>query len=409
MNKQFNYLETGSVTSPKGYLASGVAAGIKVSGKSDMALLVSAEPAQYSGAFTSCIFAAAPVRICRERFKQRTPIRAVVINSGNANACTGERGLANSKKMCQLTAKKLRITPSEVLVSSTGRIGVQLPMDKIGAGITLAAEQLSHHGGIAAAKAIMTTDTVMKSAAVEVELGNKKVVIGGMAKGVGMLAPDLKIPHATLLCYLTTDADIDVPLLDEMLHRTVDLSFNRITVDGDTSTNDTVLLMANGAAGVKIVPNTSDAEIFAAALQDLMEQLAREIVMDGEGATKFVTIRVDGAPDEAAARACAKTVGNSLLCKTAWFGNDPNWGRIVAALGRAGVEFDPDKVDVWYEDLPVVRRGGDAGTPESALAKIMENREFVININLNSGDADYWVWTCDISYEYVKINAEYHT
>lgn len=409
MSRQFNYLETGSVTSPAGYFAAGVPAGIKASGNPDMALLVSAVPAQYSGAFTSCLFAAAPVRVCRERFDRRTPVRAVVINSGNANACTGEKGLANAREMCRLTAETIGAAAHEVLVSSTGRIGVQLPMDKISAGIALAAEQLSPHGGIAAAKAIMTTDTVLKSAAIEVNFGNKKVIVGGMAKGVGMLAPDLRVPHATMLCYLTTDAAIDAPLLDEMLRGGIDQSFNRITVDGDTSTNDTVLLMANGASGVKIDSDSPDADFFAAALQDLMEQLAREIVMDGEGATKFVTIRVDGASDEAAASACAKAVGNSLLCKTAWFGSDPNWGRIVAALGRAGVDFNPDKVDVSYENLPVVRQGRDAGTPESALAEILRNREFTININLNSGQAGYWIWTCDISYEYVKINAEYHT
>lgn len=400
---------SGSVTSPAGFKASGITAGLKKSGNADMALVYSEEPCAFGAAFTSCTFAAAPVQVSRRHAVESEVLRAMIINSGNANACTGAKGLANAEKMCELTASELGISANEVVVASTGRIGVQMPMDIIGRGIKLAAAELSADGGVAAAKSIMTTDTVEKHLSLEIELSCGWVTIGAMTKGVGMIDPYLKtVPHATMICVVTTDCGLTNGELSGMVSECTGESFNRITVDGDMSTNDTVIVLANGASGVKVA-NASDREKFKSALKAAMQELARKMVMDGEGATKFVEVKVVNAASEAAAKLCAEAVANSLLCKTAWFGCDPNWGRIVAALGYSGAEFDPDKVNVFYNEYPVVRDGGDAGTPESELADVLKNREFKVTVELNNGDKSYWVWTSDISYEYVKINAEYHT
>jgi len=409
MNKHYSFLENGSITSPAGFKASGIASGLKLSGAPDMAMIYSDTPANFSAAFTSCVFAAAPVLLGRERVLKQKTLRAVVVNSGNANSCTGKTGMSNANKMCELAARDLSVQPEEVIISSTGRIGVQLPMKIISNGIAKAAAALDYSSGAEAAAAIMTTDTVPKSAAVSIELSSGKVTLGAMTKGVGMIDPDMHVPHATMLCYITTDAIIDNSLLNDFLGRGVENSFNRITIDGDMSTNDTTVIMANGLSEVEIKAGSKDAEIFYHALQTLLQQLAREMVMDGEGATKFVTIYIENAKDAASAKACAEQIANSLLCKTAWFGSDPNWGRIVMAMGHSYVDFDPDLVNVYYDDQVVVINGGDAGTPEEELAKVLQNREFSITVDMNAGNAKYWVWTCDISYEYVKINAEYHT
>ncbi|MDD5699529.1 MAG: bifunctional glutamate N-acetyltransferase/amino-acid acetyltransferase ArgJ [Victivallaceae bacterium] len=405
----YEFIENGSVTSPNGFKAAGVVCGLKRSGAPDLAVLYSHTPATFSAAFTSCVFAAAPVQLGRKQVLEQKTLRAVVINSGNANACTSETGLQYARETCELAARKLGVRPEEVMVSSTGRIGVQLPMDIIAAGVEKAAAALASDAGAAAAAAIMTTDTVPKSAAVSVKLSSGTVCIGAMTKGAGMIDPNLRVPHATMLCYITTDAEVPNSLLRDFLSRGVDNSFNRITIDGDMSTNDTVLIMANGSSGVKVVPGSEDAEIFYEALLALMQQLAYEMVMDGEGATKFVTVYIEHARDETAARTCAEAIANSLLCKTAWFGCDPNWGRIVAALGYAGIDFDPALVNIFYNDKAVVTNGGDAGTPEKELAEILKAREFSVSVDMNAGNASYWMWTCDVSYEYVKINAEYHT
>jgi glutamate N-acetyltransferase/amino-acid N-acetyltransferase len=336
-------------------------------------------------------------------------MRAVIINSGNANACTGETGLAASRKSCEIAAAALGIAPEEVGVASTGRIGVQMDMSLIERGVALAVPALSVDGGKSAAEAIITTDTVPKAAAVKVNINGKTVTIGAMTKGAGMIDPKLTVPHATMICIITTDAKIANGDLLKMLDRNAQNSFNRITIDGDMSTNDTVLVLANGKSQVEILPGTEEEELFAEALLAVMQNLARRMVLDGEGATKFVTVKIENARSEADGKVLAEAVANSLLCKTAWFGGDPNWGRVVAALGYSGAEFDPDKTDIWYDDQPVVRQGGDAGTPESSLLGIMKQREFTIRINMNEGNAEYWVWTCDVSYEYVKINADYHT
>ncbi len=405
----FDFVPSGSVTTPAGFRAAGVTAGFKRSGAPDFAMIFSETPANFAGAFTSCTFAAAPVRVSQKRVRESKAIRSVIINSGNANACTGASGIANAEKSCVLAAEALGISPGEVMVNSTGRIGVQLNMDTIARGIKLAAAALAHDGGEAAAQAIMTTDTVPKSTAVSFQLGGKTVSIGAMTKGAGMIDPNLKVLHATMLCFITTDAAADNAFLADLLESGVGNSFNRITIDGDMSTNDTVVVMANGASGVTVKAGTPEAEIFKAALEQVMRELARKMVADGEGATKFVEIRIVNAPSQKDAKLAAEAVANSLLCKTAWFGNDPNWGRVVAALGYSGAEFDPDRTDIFYDAMPVVRQGGDAGTPEAALADIIGKKEFTVLVDMNGGDAGYWVWTCDVSYEYVKINADYHT
>lgn len=407
---EIKFIENGSVTSVPGFKASGITCGLKKSGNPDMALVFAEKPANFAGVFTSCVFAAAPVRVCQKKVRSSAAAQAFIINSGNANACTGTSGLANAEKMCALTAAELDIAPESVLVASTGRIGVQMPMDIIEKGIKLAVSGLAADGGNQAAQAIMTTDTVPKAAAVSVEINGKTVTIGAICKGVGMIDPHMTVaPHATMICCITTDVKCDNVLLEKLLADNADNSFNRITVDGDMSTNDSCVIFANGDSGVTLEENSADADTFKAALLALMQNLARKQVMDGEGATKFVAIEVDGAPDTESAKLLAEAVANSLLCKTAWFGCDPNWGRIVAALGYAGVKFDPDKVDVFYDDKIVVSKGGDAGTPEKDLAQILQNREFTVKVHLNQGKGEYWVWTSDVSYEYVKINAEYHT
>lgn len=405
----FKFIENGSTTSVPGFRAAGVTAGFKRSGAPDFALLVSDTPANFAGVFTSCTFAAAPVRLCRERVKNGGTLSAVAVNSGNANACTGKAGLDNARLTCAMAAARLGITPDEVAVGSTGRIGVQMPMDTIEKGLDLAVAALSADGGNNAAQAIMTTDTVPKAVAVELELDGKKVTIGAMTKGAGMIDPHLVGLHATMLCFITTDAKADNATLQAMLEVNADDSFNRITVDGDMSTNDTVLMLANGKSQVEIVPGSENEKLFKAALLEVMQTLARKMVTDGEGATKVVTIEVVNAKSVKDAKLAAEAVANSLLCKTAWFGNDPNWGRVVAALGYSGADFDPELCDIYYDGVPVVTDGGDAGTPESDLADIVKKDSFTIRCDFKEGGSDYWVWSSDISYEYVKINADYHT
>lgn len=409
MNNNILWLENGSVSSPAGFKASGVTAGFKKSGAADCAMIFSELPCSAAGAFTSCVFAAAPVRVCQEKLAKHTPIHACFINSGNANACTGENGMENARKTCRMVAEALSINEDSVLVSSTGRIGVQMPMDTVAKGVTLSASALSADGGVDASKAIMTTDTVNKSVALELTLPEGKVRIGAMTKGAGMIDPAMKVLHATMLCYITTDADVQSVDLQKILDKNIECSFNRITVDGDMSTNDTTILMANGAGKVKLAYGTESFEIFSNAVLEIMQSLARQMVMDGEGVTKFVEVKIVNAKNYDDAKKLAEAVANSLLCKTAWFGCDPNWGRVVAALGYSGVDFNPDLVNIYYDGIPVVRDGGDAGTPEEDLADVMKKREFTVLCDMNCGDVDYWVWTGDVTYEYVKINADYHT
>lgn len=410
----YTWIENGSPTTPSGYQAAGITAGLKRTGRPDMALLLSDVPATVAGTFTSCVFAAAPVQVCREIVLAGKKVRGVIVNSGNANACTGVPGLVNARCMCAETAALCGCAADEILVSSTGRIGVQMPMNIISAGIIKAAAALSHEGGKAMSESIMTTDTRPKAAAIRVTLPSGKTCsIGGTTKGAGMIGPAVVSPgksglHATMLCYLTTDAGADAAFLQSAAETASDMSFNRISIDGDMSTNDTVLLFANGVSDT-ILETDADKVCFTNALCALTEKLAREMVLDGEGVTKFVTIKLFGAASEADARKAVNAVCNSLLCKTAWFGGDPNWGRVMAAVGYSGAQFDQLKVTMDYDNVPVVRNGQDAGTSEAELAKVLKNSTFTITINLNAGDASYWMYTNDISYDYVKINAEYYT
>ncbi len=404
-----DFIENGGVTSPQGFQAAGVCAGLKRSQANDMAMLWSKTPCTFSGTFTSNLFPAAPVQLCKERVLKQDRIQAVIINSGIANACTGIEGYNNAEKMAELTARELNIKPEMVMVSSTGRIGNHLPMDKIEKGIVMAAKALHDDGGAEAAEAIMTTDTKPKEIALSFISGERRVTIGGMCKGAGMIAPNMTVPHATMLCYITTDCAISNELLSSMLGEIVDDSFNKVTVDGDMSTNDTVIVMANGASGVEITENSPDALHFKVALTMVAQHLARAIAMDGEGATKFVSVEVRGAANKEDAEKCARTVANSLLCKTAWFGCDPNWGRVLAASGRSGAVFSAENVSLDYDEMSVVRSGIDAGTPEEELAQILKRGEFTIKLDLGEGHGMFTVWTSDISYEYVKINADYHT
>ena len=407
--KNLSFIENGSTTSTPGFKAAGVTAGFKRSGAPDFALLYSEVPANAAGVFTTCRFAAAPVRYCKEILAKGGKLQAVSVNSGIANACTGKPGLEASRKTAALAAAKLGISPDSVAVASTGRIGVQMDMALIEKALDLAVPQLSSDGGNDAARAIMTTDTVPKAVAAKLEINGKTVTIGAMTKGAGMINPGMAGLHATMLCFITTDADIEKDVLAGMLEENAQNSFNRITVDGDMSTNDTVLIFANGVSGVKIAAGTQDEADFKAALLEVMKNLAHRMVKDGEGSTKLVTIEVVNARSVEDAKKAAESVANSLLCKTAWFGNDPNWGRIAAALGYSGAVFDPDKCDISIDGVPVMTQGGDAGTPESVAAEVVKKDEFTIRCDFNDGDSNYWVWSSDVSYEYVKINADYHT
>ena len=406
----FKIIEGGGVTSASGFSASGIKAGLKKSGNADMALIYSDTPANAAGAFTTSLFPAAPVVLAKENLAVNQKYRAIIVNSGNANACTGEQGYRDAVKMAEVTASELDIESNQVFVSSTGRIGTPLPMGIIENGIRLAVSALSKEGGPDAAKAIMTTDTVPKEACVSFELDGKTVHIGGICKGAGMIDPKMTVPHATMLSFITTDADIESQLLSELLREVAGQSFNRVTVDGDMSTNDTVLIMANGQAGNSTITQDSPhAEIFKGALHYVMQHLAKAIVYDAEGATKFITVSIKNAKSAKDAELCADSISNSLLCKTAWFGGDPNWGRVLAAAGYSGASFDPAKVNLYYDSKPVVVNGEDAGTPESELEEVLKNDEFKVLLDLNDGEYSYEMWTNDISYEYVKINAEYHT
>jgi glutamate N-acetyltransferase/amino-acid N-acetyltransferase len=397
--------EVGGVTFARGYRAAAVNCGIR-SRRNDLALLVSDGPASAAGLFTTNRVQAAPVKLCRERVA-RGVARAIVVNSGNANACTGSRGAADAERMAALAARAAGVAPEEVLVCSTGTIGIPLPIDRIEAGIAAAAAALRPDGGSMAAAAILTTDTAAKECAVEVDAGGVKARVGGMAKGAGMIDPCL----ATMLAFLTTDAKVRPAALQALLAEAADLSFNRITIDGDQSTNDTLLMLANGAAGGEALePGGSGWEAFSGAVQSVCRSLALQIVRDGEGATKFVTVRVRGAVSRSDARRAAKAVANSLLCKTAWFGGDPNWGRILAAVGRSGAALDPDRVTIAFDGQAVVSGGCLAdGASLAELARIYAQPEFVVEVGLGVGAAEDEAYTCDCSYDYVKINASYMT
>jgi len=394
----------GGITAPWGFRAAGVACGLKKTGDRDLMLLVADRACAAAGVFTRNVVKAAPV-LYSSRIVKAGRAQAVVINAGIANACTGDEGMRRCQQMVADVAGATGLAKELVLVGSTGVIGWQLPMEKIAAGIDEAARALSPDGGHDAALAIMTTDKRAKEIAIQLETSAGPVRIGGMAKGSGMIAPNM----ATMLSVITTDARVDPDTLQSALANAVDRSFNRVTVDGDTSTNDTLLLLASGATGVRLDQGTEDFARFAQALTRVATMLAKAIARDGEGATKLVEISVTGAPDDAAAARIAMTIANSPLVKTALFGNDPNWGRILAAAGRAGVSFNPNTVNLDLAGVLVVRDGAPVEFDKAAASAAMKTDEVRIDLTLAEGEGRAVAWTCDFSYDYVRINADYTT
>ncbi len=388
-----------------GFRFAGVACGIKESGRKDLALIVSECPATAAALFTRNRIKSPSVTAGAQHVR-RGLLQAVVVNSGNANACTGPGGFRDAEAMCAETAGHVGIDAGQVLPSSTGIIGVPLPMDKIRPGIAAAAAALSPDALQDAAQAIMTTDNGPKTAAASCRIGGRTVHVAGIAKGAGMIAPDM----ATMLCYVLTDAAVAPAALRPMLRRAAAISFHAITVDGDTSTNDTVLCLANGVAGNPRIPRGGEGEdVLERALTRVMKELALKVVADGEGTTKLVEIRVDGARTVAEARKVAFTVANSKLVKTAFFGQDPNIGRFMMAIGNAGVPVVEETIDVALGGVKVVRRGLAVGTRESAAAKVMQRPAFTVRISLGMGEAKTSVWTSDLGHEYVRINSDYRT
>ena len=397
---------SGGVATPKGYRAAGLHCGVKKA-KKDLCLLVSDVPAACGAVFTLNRVPAAPVLVDRQQLARSPFIRAVAVNSGNANACTGERGMDDAWTMVRTVARENGIHESEVLVSSTGVIGQFLPMEKITAGIAAASRSLHKEGGTAAAEAIVTTDTFVKELAVKTAIDGIPVLLGGMAKGSGMIAPNM----ATMLAFITTDAAVAPALLQRTVKAVTDRSFNRITVDGDTSTNDMVAVLANGLAGNPLLTSERDpgyAE-FARALEHLLVRLSKMIVLDGEGATKFVEIQVHGAHSETDATLAARAIASSNLVKTAIHGEDANWGRVLAAIGNAGIDFTPADVEIRFGPVPILRKNYRIEFSEEEAKKVLQEKEITIRVDLNGGPGSATFWTCDLSKEYVAINANYRT
>jgi glutamate N-acetyltransferase / amino-acid N-acetyltransferase len=394
------------VTAPQGFVASAVAAGLKPGGALDVALVVAPAGAVPAAAvFTTNKVAAAPVVVSRRHVAGGTA-RAVVINAGNANACTGAQGIADTETTASTLARLLGGAPSEVVVSSTGVIGVPLPVDRLLAALPAAVQGLSAVGGPDAAKAIMTTDTVVKEAAAEVVANGRTYMVGGMAKGSGMIAPNM----ATMLAVITTDAPLTSAACDAVLRSAVRTTFNRVTVDTDTSTNDMAVLMASGAAGGPMIDaeNPSLAPV-RAAVHVVCETLARMIARDGEGATKLITVSVRGAASEPDAELAAFAIAGSPLVKTAIFGLDANWGRVAMAIGKSGCALDPDAFDITFAGIVVCRAGAAVPFDEDAALEALSGIEVTIDVDLHLGDGSAMVWACDLTYDYVRINGEYRS
>lgn len=403
----------GGVTAAKGFKAAGVAAAIKyTNGKKDMAMVVSDVPCVAAGTFTTNKVFAAPVKWDRNIVYNEKFAQAIVVNSGVANACTGTLG----DEACDKTAKKvsevLGIDKQSVLIGSTGVIGMQIPVDKICAGVDMLVPKLSDtlEAGTLAAEAIMTTDTVSKEVAVEVEVSGKKVTIGGMCKGAGMIHPNM----ATMLCYVTTDCNIDKKLLQKMTSEIIDDSFNMISVDGDTSTNDTVLVLANGLAGNDSIEcEGKDYDAFYEGLSYVLTELSKKIAGDGEGCTCLFEVQVKGAATKESAKTLAKSVVTSSLTKAAIFGHDANWGRILCAMGYSGADFDPDKVDIFFESeagkLQIVKDGTATDYSEEKATEILSKNPVIAICDVKQGDCEATAWGCDLTFDYVKINADYRS
>jgi len=388
----------------RGFKAAAVASGLKARSALDLALIFSETEAVCAGVFTSNKVKAAPVLITMENIKGGVA-RAIVANSGNANACTGPKGLEDARETARMVASQLGIKPQEVLVASTGVIGLPLNMDAIREALPRLKEGLVPQGLDKVARAIMTTDKFPKLRGVRGKAQGKDYSIAAVAKGAGMIMPDM----ATMLCFVLTDLNISLEELKGALEESVSKTFNRITVDGDTSTNDCVLALANGAAGNDTL-SSKDLDEFRGHLQAIMKQLALDIVRDGEGATKLVEVVVRGAADKEEALRAARTVSNSALVKTAFYGKDPNWGRIMAALGRADISMDPGLVDIWINDIQIVSQGIGMGVQnEEKAAQEMAASQFSLIIELHQGNMEETMWTCDLTHEYVSINADYRT
>ena len=393
------------VTYPQGFMAAGVRAGIKKSGNLDVAVIYTEKEAAVAGVFTKNQVAAAPIHVSKI-VAGTGSAHAIVANAGCANACTGEQGLRDAERMAEIAAQELHCKSDDVIVASTGVIGVNILMDKMEVGIKDAVKNLSREGSVNAGNAIITTDTYSKCCATEVEIGGKQIRFGAIAKGSGMIQPDM----ATMLCFITTDADIEQKLLQEELSEIVEVSFNMISVDGDMSTNDMVTVLANGAAGnSKITSKNDDYKKFYSTLETICCELSKKIAADGEGATKFLTVNINGAENFADAKQVGMSVAKSPLVKTAFFGEDPNWGRVICAVGYSNVKINPSSTVVKFGGIPVYAHGVGAKYDGNELKKIMAAHDIVIDIELGLGDASATVWTCDFSYEYVKINGEYHT
>jgi glutamate N-acetyltransferase/amino-acid N-acetyltransferase len=400
-----NFIEVieGGICAAGGVRASAAVAGIKESGRPDMTLIVFDPPAEAAGVYTQNLVCAAPVALCRERVGKE-PLRAILVNSGNANACTGQQGMDDAVHLCGGVAGMLGCPEEEVTMSSTGLIGVPLPVDIMEAKFAELVAGLSPEGGRAAAEAIMTTDTRPKEFAVSIELPEGVVRLGGMSKGAGMIAPNM----ATMLAYLTTDAAVSSEALAPMLRAAANETFNCVTIDGDTSTNDTAILAATGASGVRAEEGEAR-ERFEAGLRRVCRELALAIVRDGEGVTKVVEVRVEGAADEADARRAARSVAESLLVKTAIFGGLPNWGRMLAAAGYSGAALDPERISLKFDDVPVVENGGPLEAGGEGIEKILKKSEYTVTLGLGAGEAGAVFWTTDLGHEYIRINADYRT
>ena len=396
----------GSVSTPRGFGASGIAAGLKKSGKLDLGLLVSKAPCKSAALYTPNAAAAAPVQVCRQE-TSKAAIQGIVVNSGSANACTGEDGLADARRMVELASRAMGIPKELVAVASTGVIGHKIPMNLIEKGIEAAAISMSEFGGSEFSEAIRTTDKIEKHGAVEVELSAGTVLIGACAKGAGMIAPNM----ATLLSFVTSDVDAPSGLLQELLKVAAARSFNSMSVDGDMSTNDCLFLMANGMSGVKLEPGSDDTKLFASALEAVCKGLALKMVADGEGATKVVSLNVKGAASDEEAVFVARAVSNSPLVRTAFYGRDANWGRLMASAGAALAGEPALDADIYYEEICLARSGAANPDPvdEQRLKSIMLQPEIRVTLDLNRGEHEHTMYFSDLTHDYVTLNAEYTT
>ena len=411
MNEKIKMIE-GGVTAAKGFMAASTAAGIKYKNRKDMAMIYSKEPCKSAGTFTTNLVKAAPVKWDKNQVTSGADAQAVIINAGIANACTGEEGMGYCAQTAKAAAETLGVAEDGVLVASTGVIGMQLPIDKIAAGVKAMVPLLgdSLEKGTEASKAIMTTDTKNKQVAVQIDMNGTTVTIGGMCKGSGMIHPNM----CTMLSFVTTDAAISKELLQEALSEDIKDTYNMISVDGDTSTNDTVLLLANGLAGNKeITEKNEDYALFCEALNYINETLAKKMAGDGEGCTALFEVKIVGAETKDQAKVLAKSVITSSLTKAAIFGHDANWGRILCAMGYSGAQFDPEKVDLFFESaaghMQIIKDGVAVDYSEEEATKILSEPEVTAIADIKMGDAQATAWGCDLTFDYVKINADYRS